>query len=165
MVHQDVHLDQIAGVVGTDPDMLRSLNPAYRRDVVPGKAKTYPVRLPLADTGKFIDMEDSVYNFRASELLTKRSVVDVADDLPTFSRGKRGGYGRKSARSRRNRSARRGGRSRVSSSSSAGSSVTIRKGQTLSEIAKQNGTTVAKLRSLNGIKGNNIRAGKKLRVK
>ena len=165
MVHQDVHLDQIAGVVGTDPDMLRSLNPAYRRDVVPGKAKTYPVRLPLADAGKFIDMEDSVYNFRASELLTKRSVVDVADDLPTFSRGKRGGYGRKSARSRRNRSARRGGRSRVSSSSSGGTSVTIRKGQTLSEIAKQNGTTVAKLRRLNGIKGNNIRAGKKLRVK
>jgi membrane-bound lytic murein transglycosylase D len=43
--------------------------------------------------------------------------------------------------------------------------VTIRRGQTLSEIAKRNGTTVAKLRRLNGIKGNNIRAGKKLRVR
>ena len=41
----------------------------------------------------------------------------------------------------------------------------IRKGQTLSQIAKANGTTVAKLKRLNGIKGNNIRAGKKLRVK
>jgi membrane-bound lytic murein transglycosylase D len=43
--------------------------------------------------------------------------------------------------------------------------VTIQRGQTLSQIAKRNGTTVAKLRKLNGIKGNNIRAGKKLRVK
>ena len=43
--------------------------------------------------------------------------------------------------------------------------MTIRRGQTLSEIAKRNGTTVAKLRRLNGIKGNNIRAGKKLRVR
>jgi membrane-bound lytic murein transglycosylase D len=43
--------------------------------------------------------------------------------------------------------------------------VTIKRGQTLSEIAKRNGTTVQKLRQLNGLKGNNIVAGKKLRVK
>ena len=33
------------------------------------------------------------------------------------------------------------------------------------EIAKKNGTTVAKLKKLNGLKGTNIRAGKKLRVR
>ena len=43
--------------------------------------------------------------------------------------------------------------------------MTIRQGQTLSEIAKRNHTTVAKLKRLNGIKGTNIRAGKKLRVR
>jgi membrane-bound lytic murein transglycosylase D len=43
--------------------------------------------------------------------------------------------------------------------------VTIRKGDSLSEIARRNHTTVAKLRRLNGIRGNNIRAGKKIRVK
>ena len=43
--------------------------------------------------------------------------------------------------------------------------MTIKRGQTLSEIAKRNGTTVAKLKKLNNIKGNNIQAGKKLRVK
>ncbi len=43
--------------------------------------------------------------------------------------------------------------------------VTIRKGDTLGAIARRNGTTVAKLRRLNGIKGNNIRAGKKIRVR
>ena len=35
----------------------------------------------------------------------------------------------------------------------------------VSEIAKRNGTTVAKLKKLNGIKGNNIQAGKKIRVR
>ena len=56
-------------------------------------------------------------------------------------------------------------RSRRGGSGRGGRNITIRKGQTLSQIAKANGTTVAKLKRLNGIKGNNIRAGKKLRVK
>ena len=165
VVHRDVHLEQIAGVIGTNLDLLRSLNPEYRRDIVPGNTKPYPIRMPLADSGKFIDNEDSIYNYRASELLTKRVVVDVNDDLPTFSRS-RGSYSRRSGRYSR-RSARNARRTTTKStrSSRGGSTVTIQRGQTLSQIAKRNGTTVAKLRQLNGIKGNNIRAGKKIRVK
>ena len=167
IVHRDVHLEQIAGVIGTNADLLRSLNPEYRRDIVPGNTKPCAIRMPLADTGKFIDNEDSIYNYRVSELLTKRLVVEVNDDVPTFSRS-RSSYSRRSGRySRRSaRNSRRGARaSRASRSSRGGSSVTIRRGQTLSQIAKSNGTTVANLRRLNGIKGNNIKAGKKLRVR
>ena len=162
MVHRDVHLEQIAGVIGTNIDLLKSLNPEYRRDIVPGNTKPRPIRLPLADSGKFIDNEDSIYNYRTSELLTKRAVVDVNDDVPTFSRSKRS-YSRRSARNGSRRSARNSRRG--SRSSSSRGSVTIQKGQTLSQIAKRNGTTVEKLRRLNGIKGNNIQAGKKLRVR
>ncbi len=43
--------------------------------------------------------------------------------------------------------------------------MTVKQGQTLSEIARRNHTTVDKIRKLNGIKGSNIRAGKKLKVK
>lgn len=43
--------------------------------------------------------------------------------------------------------------------------VNIKEGDTLSEIAERNGTTVSKLRKMNKISGNNIRAGKKIRVK
>ena len=156
VVHKDVHIEQIAGVLGLDADIVRTLNPEYRRDIVPGNTKAYAIRLPLADTGRFIDLEDSIYNYRAGELLTKRAVVDVADDVPTFSR-------RSKARS--SRYSRNAKRSRSRSSARGNRSVTIRKGQTLSQIAKQNGTTVANLKRLNGIKGNNIRAGKKIRVK
>ena len=166
MVHRDVHLEQIAGVIGTDADLLRSLNPEYRRDIVPGNTKPCAIRMPMADTGKFIDNEDSIYNYRVSELLTKRLVVDVNDDVPTFSRS-RGSYSRRSGRYSRRaaRNSRRGARATRSSRSRGGGSVTIQRGQTLSQIAKRNGTTVAKLRKLNGIKGNNIQAGKKIRVR
>ena len=164
IVHRDVHLEQIAGVIGTNIDLLRSLNPEYRRDIVPGNTKPCAIRLPLADSGKFIDNEDSIYNYRAKELLTKRAVVNVNDDLPTFSRS-RSSYSRRNGRYSR-RSARNSRRSaRTSRSSKGSSSVTIQRGQTLSQIAKRNGTTVDKLRKLNGIKGNNIQAGKKIRVK
>lgn len=46
-----------------------------------------------------------------------------------------------------------------------GGVITVRKGDTLGAIARRNGTTVARIRSLNGLKNNNIRAGQKLRVK
>lgn len=50
-------------------------------------------------------------------------------------------------------------------SSRSGKSVTVRKGETLSQIAKRNGTTVKKLCQMNGIKGNKIKAGQKLKVR
>ena len=154
VVDRDVHLEQIAGVIGTDIDMLRSLNPEYRRDIVPGTTKPSAIKMPLTDVGKFIDNQDSIYTYRATELLTKRTVVNVNDDAPTY-RGK--------TTSRNTRYSSR--RTARNSSSRGGTTVTVRKGQTLSQIAKNNGTTVAKLKQLNGIKGTNIQAGKKLRVR
>ena len=154
MVSKNVHLEQVAEVVGINIDLLRSLNPMYRRDIVPGATAPSPIRLPQTEMARFIDLEDSVYNHKSDELLARRTEVEVRDDVPTYyhkskrySRGKRG-------RAWRSSRARRGG-----------SSVTVRRGQTLSEIAKRNGTTVAKLKRLNGIRGSNIRAGKKLRVR
>ncbi len=41
----------------------------------------------------------------------------------------------------------------------------VRSGESLSSIASRNGTTVAKLKRLNGIRGNNIQAGKVIKVK
>ena len=51
------------------------------------------------------------------------------------------------------------------SSSSVAATHSVKKGETLGEIAKKNGTTVAKLQKLNGIKGSNIKAGQKIKVK
>ena len=133
--------------------------------VVPGTTKPSAIKMTISDISNFIDHQDSVFNYRTSDFLTKRAVVDVNDDLPTFSRSRRGAYSRRSGRGSRSQRNARLRRGRNSGGGGGGTSVTIRKGQTLSEIAKRNGTTVAKLRKLNGIKGNNIQAGKKLKVR
>lgn len=46
-----------------------------------------------------------------------------------------------------------------------GQYTNVRKGETLSSIAKRNGTTVSKLAKLNNIKGSKIKAGQKLRLR
>ena len=102
MVRRNVHLEQVAAVLGLDIDMLRSLNPEYRRDVVPGLTKPSAIRLPLADTGRFIDNEDSIYNYRADELLNKRLEVTINDDVPTYTRKSTKRVTRKNSRARRN---------------------------------------------------------------
>jgi len=157
VVNRNVNLAQIAAVLDMDLDMLRTLNPEYRRDIVPGLTKPSAIKMGLNDVTRFIDNEDSIYNYNAAELLSKRDEVAINDDVPTFVKKKT------TRRSRNSRASRRS--SSRSKKGAAGRSVTIRRGETLSQIAKRNGTTVAKLKRLNGIRGNNIKAGKKLKVR
>lgn len=170
VVNRDVHFKQIAAVTGIRIEELRSLNPQYRRDIVNGSTQPSVIRLPQTYVNAFLDHEDSIYNYEAATLLTKRTVVEVtADDVkedvvarsqtvaPRTSQATRGRT--RAVSQSRNR---RGGKA---SSRGRSQSVTVKSGQTLSQIAKKNNTTVEKLKRLNGIKGNNIRAGKKLKVK
>ena len=170
-VTKDVHIEQIAQVLNISPEHLRNLNPQYRRDIIYGNRKPMPVRLPVSLIGAFIDKEDSIYNYKADEYLAKRDVVEVNDDEPSYSRS-RSNHSRSSVSStttNRNKKSGRNDRSRkgkkTNSKKKGEKSVTIRSGDTLSEIAARNGTTVKKLRKLNKISGNSIRAGKKLKVK
>jgi LysM repeat protein len=52
----------------------------------------------------------------------------------------------------------------TSKSKIKGGSYTIKQGDSLSAIAKRNGTTVAKLKAANGLKSDLIRAGKTLKI-
>lgn len=151
MVNRNVHLNQVASVLNVDIEMLRTLNPEFRRDIVPGATKPYAIRLPQADATRFIDMQDQIYNYNSSELLNKRDEVEVNDERPTYVSSRKA-----------TRSAKQG---RARSGRSSAQSVTVRKGDSLSAIARRNGTTVAKLKKLNGIKGSNIRAGQRIRVR
>jgi membrane-bound lytic murein transglycosylase D len=175
VVNRDVHFEQIAHVIGIDVKQLEELNPQYRRQIVNGNYKPYAIRLPMNYVMPFIDNQDSIYSYRADELLTKRLTVAVNEAQPTYttsrktySRSKsRYSRGKKGSRYSRGKSTRSRSKSRYSRSrrSRGSSSVTVRKGETLSSIAKRNHTTVAALKKKNGLRGNTIRAGKKLRVR
>ncbi|MGI6232861.1 MAG: transglycosylase SLT domain-containing protein [Prevotella sp.] len=157
VVNRDVHFEQVAHVLNMSTERLKSLNPQYRRNVINGATKPSALRLPVDLINKFIDNEDSVYAYNADSLLNKRHEVEVNKEASSRSVSR--SYS--SSRHRSKSSARRS-RSRRSRRSK---SVTVKSGDTLSEIAERNHTTVKKLKQLNGIKGSNIRAGKKIRVK
>lgn len=160
VVSRDVHFEQVAQVLGMEIDQIKQLNPQYRRNIVNGSTRPMALRLPATLVGKFIDNEDSIYAYRPEVLLAKRTEVEVNDDVPSYSRRSSSSSRSKSSSSRKSRSKGKKGKK-----NKGGRNVTIRQGDTLSDIAKRNGTTVKKLKKLNKISGSSIRAGKKLRIK
>jgi membrane-bound lytic murein transglycosylase D len=47
LVHDYLHFDQLEAMLDMEKDLVRALNPMYRRDVIPAKAdKPYAVTLP-----------------------------------------------------------------------------------------------------------------------
>ena len=152
VVNKDLHLEQVASVCGVEMEKLKAFNPQYKTSLVPGNSYDCILRLPSEAALKFIDLGDSVYSYRSGEFLTKRKTVEIDEaELEKQQNSVKRSYS--SLRRRSSRSSRRS------------KSVTIKNGQTLSEIAEKYGTSVSKLRRLNGIKGSSIRAGKKIRVK
>lgn len=145
VVNRDVHFEQIASVLNMDVNQLKDLNPQYRHNVVNGKTQPSAIRLPATQINNFIDNEERIYAYNSDELLNKRTEVEINKTAPVAV-----------TRKKTTRSKRRTTRKKT---------VTIRKGDTLSEIAERNNTTVSKLKRLNNISGTNIRAGKKIRVR
>ena len=153
MVNRDIHFEQIAKVLNIDIETLKDLNPQYRRNIINGSSKPSSLRLPAMAISSFIDQQDSIYSCTVDNFQNKRTEVDITEPQKEYSSSKYSSRSRKSA----SRSSRR--------KRGRGKSVTIRQGDTLSDIARRNGTTVSKLKKLNKISGSSIRAGKKLKVK
>lgn len=161
VVNRDVHFEQIAHVLGVETDQLRDLNPQYRQNIVNGNSQPSVLRLPASKVNDFIDNEQEIFAYNASDLLSKRQEVEVNDSKPVYRSSSRSYSRSKSSRSSRKSKSRSSRKKKTKRSKS----VTIRQGDTLSEIAERNGTTVKKLKKLNGISGSTIRAGKKIKVK
>ena len=132
-IDKDLHLQQVASVCDIDIEQLRSLNPQFKKDIVPGNSKVYALRLPNNTVNTFIERQDSIYAYEASKYLGKRRTVAVSDG--TAKNGKGAQYHK------------------------------IRNGENLGSIARRYGVSVNQIRNLNGIKGNNIRAGRTIRVR
>ena len=67
MVHEPVHLKQVAEVLNIPIGQLRDLNPQYRQDVVPATPKKgYAIRIPQDRIAGFIDLQDSIFAYKDS---------------------------------------------------------------------------------------------------
>ena len=186
-IMRDLHMQQVAELCNIDVEAIQALNPQYRTQLIPGSSGPMTLRLPTETLNMFIDLKDSVYNYRVDELLTRRSCVEVDDRLDNRSvaskrraarqqsasesssssrRSASKSSSRKSSRSSSSKSSSRSSRSsRKSKKEKSSASATVRNGDTLIEIAHRNGTTVEKLKKKNKIKGNMIKPGQKLKVK
>ena len=152
-VSRNVHVEQISALCNIDTESIRALNPQYRTSVIPGGSEPCTIRLPQDKIMAFIDQQDSIFNYRADELLTRRNTVEVNETKVEPQRSTRTHSSKKSkATKKKNRRER-------------AQHATVKKGDTLSQIAARNHTTVAKLRKMNNIKGDRIKPGQKLKVK
>lgn len=186
-IMRDLHMQQVAELCNINVEAIQALNPQYRTQLIPGSSGPMTLRLPTETLNTFIDLKDSIYNYRVDELLTRRSCVEVDDRLDNRSVASKRraarqqsasesssssrssaskSSSRKSSRSSSSKSSSRSSRSsRKSKKEKSSASTTVRKGDTLIEIAHRNGTTVEKLKKKNKIKGNIIKPGQKLKVK
>lgn len=186
-ITRDLHMQQVAELCNIEVEAIKALNPQYRTQLIPGSSGPMTLCLPTETLNAFIDLKDSVYNYRADELMTRRSNVEVNDKLDNRSvaarrRASRSSSAdnesstttshssRSSSRSSRSSSSRssktsKRGRNSKSSRKESSKSATVRSGDTLIDIARRNGTTVEKLKKKNKIKGSMIKPGQKLKVK
>ncbi len=135
-INKDLHLQQVAEVCNINLDQLRSLNPQYKKDIIPGNSELCALRLPNNFVSTFIDRQDSVFAYKPNEYLTKRKTVAIKETTSSRNRSSKGTLYHK-----------------------------IKQGDTLGGIAAKYHVSISQLRNLNGIKGNNIRAGRSLRIR
>ena len=134
-VSRNLHFEQIADICHIPLEEIKSLNPQYKRNIVPGNSKPYTLRLPTEAISSFIDNQDTIYSHRSTELFKNRRTVASV-----------------------------GTRSKATAGDGELTYYKIKQGDTLGTIARKFGVSVRQLRSWNGLRNNNIRAGRRLKI-
>lgn len=70
MIHQELHFQQIADVLEIDIEELKTLNPQYKRLVIPAYSESYPLRLKNKDVIRYLELKDSIHNYKYGEFFT-----------------------------------------------------------------------------------------------
>jgi len=142
MINKETHFQQIANVLGVSYDEIKSLNPQYKKDIIPAFSKPMPVRLRANDLLYYIAMSDSVpkYNYDTyfnptKNLNQQASTGTVTDDGMMIVQKTPNKY------------------------------HVVKKGETLGKIAAKYGTSVAHIKSMNHLHSSSLRVGQKLIVK
>lgn len=87
-VNQKLHFEQIADICHIPVEEIKSLNPQYKRNIVPGDSKPCILRLPTETISTFIDNQDTIYAHRSKELFKNRRTVASVDAKTSSGNGK-----------------------------------------------------------------------------
>ena len=137
MVKESMRFDAIAKLLDMPTEEIQLLNPSYKSDVIPYyQGKQFSLRLPLDKIAVFTANESKIYDYLAYEKnFHKQSPIEEMVK-----------------------------ESKAITSNSSNRFHTIRRGESLGKIAQKYGMSVAQLKQLNGLRGNTIVAGRKLKV-
>lgn len=139
-VTKNLHFEQIADLCNVPLDEVKSLNPQYKKQIIPGDSKPYTLRLPQNAISTFIDKQDTIYAHRSNELFRNRKTVAVKDPTPA-----------------KRRQTAVAGKGKLTY-------YTIKSGDTLSSIAERHGVRIKDIQSWNGLSSTKIAAGKRLKI-
>lgn len=138
LVKKRVHFNQISKVLDIPVEEIRVLNPQYRHDVIPGDIHPYSLVLPSMQIYSYIMSEDSIVAHDA-QLYARRTVVEPT----SISEPEPGGeYTTKLVTK----------------------THTVKRGETLSGIAKIYGVSSSDIMKWNGLRRKTLARGRKLKI-
>lgn len=135
MIDQQLHLEQVASSLEIDIEEIRTLNPQYKRDVIPAYNDAYPLRLRVNDVIRYLAYTDSIHAMHYDTLfmpLKAYEEIFTGVDDPEYKRENIYHY--------------------------------VKKGESLSLIAKQYQLSVYELKQMNKLSGNAIKPKQRLLV-
>lgn len=78
MVSKEMNFAQIAAVLNININEIKTLNPQYKRQIIPAYTESYPLRLRSNDIIRFIAMEDSIHNYHYNDYFTPTKILESA---------------------------------------------------------------------------------------
>ena len=142
-VNRRIHFAQISEVLNIPIEEIRTFNPQYRADVIPGDNHPYTLVLPSQQIYSFIMSEDSIDNYR-DDLYAHREVVEPGGQTMTADEYINGEGHTDQTRTIIHK---------------------VERGETLSSIASKYGMTPGELMSLNNMSSERVRRGDNLKVR
>lgn len=152
-----VHFKQISDVMGIPVEELRTLNPQYKQDIVPGNIKPYTLILPSVQAYCYKANEDSILSFNRNQY-EQRAVVEPMT-----------GVSKSQSELQADADARN---STITGSDSKGAYIdelvvkyhTVQRGETLKSIADMYGIPLEDLMASNDLSSSKVKRGKKLKI-
>ena len=142
-VNRRIHFAQIASVLNMPIEEIRTFNPQYRADVIPGDNHPYTLVLPSQQIYSFIMSEDSIDSYR-DDLYAHREVVEPGGETATAEEYLSG---------------------RTSNGDVRTITHKVGRGETVSTIAAKYGMTTNELMAMNNMSSERVRRGDNLKVK
>lgn len=86
MVNDYLHFNQVSEVIGIPVEQIRSLNPQYRRDIIPAsKEKRYSLVLPQDEISAYLENESAIHSHRRTEFFPNNEIVNPQNNYASKS--------------------------------------------------------------------------------